>query len=46
MQAMNVSWTELFLGFAKIGLLGFGGIAPWTRHLIVGEGRRLSERVT
>ena len=41
---MNVSRTELFLGFAKIGLLGFGGVAPWARHIIVGERRWLSER--
>jgi chromate transporter len=41
---MNVSRTELFLGFAKIGLLGFGGVAPWARHVIVGEERWLSER--
>ena len=41
---MNVSRTELFLGFAKIGLLGFGGVAPWARHVIVGEKRWLGER--
>jgi chromate transporter len=41
---MNVSRTELFLGFAKIGLLGFGGVAPWARHVIVSEKRWLSER--
>lgn len=31
----TVSKRELFLGFLKIGLLGFGGIAPWARHEIV-----------
>jgi len=36
--------TELFLGFAKIGLLGFGGVAPWARHIIVGEKKWLTER--
>jgi chromate transporter len=41
---MNVSRTELFLGFAKIGLLGFGGVAPWARHIIVAEKRWLAER--
>jgi chromate transporter len=41
---MDVSRTALFLGFAKIGLLGFGGVAPWARHIIVGEKRWLSER--
>jgi chromate transporter len=35
---------ELFLGFLKIGLLGFGGIAPWARHVIVEERGWLSEK--
>src|SRR5476649_955776 len=41
---MDVSRSELFLGFAKIGLLGFGGVAPWARHIIVQERRWLTER--
>ena len=36
---MSVSLLELFLGYAKIGLLGFGGVAPWARHVIVEEKR-------
>lgn len=39
-----VSRGELFLGFLKCGLLGFGGVAPWARHIIVEERRWLSER--
>ncbi len=39
-----VSRTDLFLGFAKIGLLGFGGVAPWARHIIVEERRWFDER--
>jgi chromate transporter len=35
---------DLFLGFAKIGMLGFGGVAPWARHIIVEERRWLDER--
>ncbi|MDB5377915.1 MAG: chromate transporter [Rubritepida sp.] len=35
---------ELFLGFAKIGALGFGGVGPWARHVIVEERKWLSER--
>jgi len=35
---------ELFLGFLKIGLLGFGGVAPWARRVVVEERRWLSER--
>jgi hypothetical protein len=27
-----VTLKELFLGFLKIGLLGFGGVAPWARR--------------
>jgi chromate transporter len=43
-MAPPVSRSDLFLGFAKIGLLGFGGVAPWARHVIVGERRWLDER--
>ena len=39
-----VSKQELFLGFLKIGLLGFGGVAPWARHVIIEERRWLSEK--
>ena len=39
-----VSRTDLFFGFLKVGLLGFGGVAPWARHIIVNERRWLSER--
>jgi chromate transporter len=40
----NISKAELFFGFLKIGLLGFGGVAPWARHIIVEERRWLSDR--
>jgi len=36
--------TELFLGYAKMGLLGFGGVAAWSRHVIVEDKRWLTER--
>ena len=39
-----VGKTELFLGFLKIGLLGFGDVGPWARHIIVEERRWLSDR--
>jgi chromate transporter len=39
----NVTRTDLFLGFLSLGLLGFGGIAPWARHIIVERRRWLSE---
>lgn len=35
---------ELFCGFLSLGLLGFGGIAPWARHIIVERRNWLSER--
>ncbi|HEV7457420.1 MAG TPA: chromate transporter [Roseococcus sp.] len=38
------SRAELFLGYAKMGLLGFGGVAAWSRHIIVEEKRWLTER--
>src|SRR5450432_4625006 len=40
----TVSKRELFLRFLKIGLLGFGGIAPWARHVIIEERRWLTEK--
>jgi chromate transporter len=39
-----VSRGGLFFGFLSLGLLGFGGIAPWARHVIVERRRWLSER--
>jgi chromate transporter len=39
-----VSKGELFLGFLKIGLLGFGGVAPWARHVIIEERKWLTDR--
>ncbi|MEW6454868.1 MULTISPECIES: chromate transporter [Bradyrhizobium] len=39
-----VSKRELFLGFLKIGLLGFGGIAPWARHIIVEERQWVTDK--
>ncbi len=38
------SLGALFLGFAKIGLMGFGGVAPVARHVIVEDRRWLSEQ--
>lgn len=35
---------ELFLGFLTIGLLGFGGVGPWSRHIIVEQRRWMSDR--
>jgi chromate transporter len=40
----SVGRRELFLGFLKIGLCGFGGIAAWARRVIVEERAWLSER--
>lgn len=39
-----VTRLELFLGFLKIGLLGFGGVQPWARHVIVEERRWLTDK--
>lgn len=35
---------ELFMGYAKVGLLGFGGVGPIARHVIVAERQWLTER--
>jgi chromate transporter len=39
-----VSRTTLFLSFLKMGLLGFGGVLPWARRVIVDERRWLDDR--
>ena len=40
----SVGKTELFLGFLKIGLMGFGGVAPWARYVIVEERKWLTDK--
>ncbi|HLI13720.1 MAG TPA: chromate transporter [Alphaproteobacteria bacterium] len=42
--APRISRKALFLGFLKIGLLGFGGVASIARHVIVEDRAWLSER--
>jgi chromate transporter len=42
--AREVGKMELFLGFLKIGVLGFGGIAPWARRVIVEERAWVTEK--
>lgn len=39
----EVTRVGLFLAFLKIGLLGFGGVGPWARYVIVEERGWLSE---
>jgi chromate transporter len=34
--------SELFLGFAKISILGFGGVLAWSRRMLVDEKRWMS----
>jgi chromate transporter len=41
--AAPVSASDLFFGFLKIGLSGFGGVMPFARHMIVDERRWLTE---
>jgi chromate transporter len=36
--------ADLFAGYLKIGLFGFGGVAAWARRVIVEERRWLTER--
>src|SRR5436305_12245874 len=41
--APRVTHAGLFLAFLKMGLLGFGGVAPWVRHVIVEERRWMDD---
>jgi chromate transporter len=40
----NVTRNALFASFLKMGLLGFGGVLPWARRVLVDERRWLSDR--
>ncbi len=35
---------DLFLGWGKVGLMGFGGVTPWARRVVVEERRWLDDR--
>ena len=39
----RISTLQIFLGFLKIGLSGFGGVMPFARRMLVEEQRWLSE---
>jgi chromate transporter len=39
-----VTHRALFSAFLKMGLLGFGGVAPWVRQVIVEERRWMDDR--
>ena len=41
-QRHDVGFGELFWGFNKIALSGFGGVMSWARHTVVEERRWLS----
>jgi len=43
-QTVTPTLTDLFFGYAKIGILGFGGVGPIARHVIVAERKWLTER--
>jgi chromate transporter len=38
-----VTARDLFVGFLKVGIQGFGGVLPWARRMIVEERHWLSE---
>ncbi len=40
---LSVSTTELFMGFLKVGMSGFGGVMPFARRMLVEERRWLTE---
>ena len=41
--AVSVTTSELFVGFLKVGLSGFGGVMPFARRMLVEERRWLTE---
>jgi chromate transporter len=40
----GVSRAQLFTSFLKMGLLGFGGVLPWARRVLVDERHWLDDR--
>jgi chromate transporter len=40
----HITRTTLFASFLKMGLLGFGGVLPWARRVIVDERHWLTDR--
>jgi len=38
------TYAVLFVSFLKMGLLGFGGVMPWARRVLVDERRWMTER--
>jgi len=40
----NVTRRALFASFLKMGLLGFGGVLPWARRVLVDERQWLTDR--
>jgi chromate transporter len=40
----GISRAMLFANFLKMGLLGFGGVMPWARRVVVDERRWLDDR--
>src|ERR1043165_3246690 len=40
----SITRATLFVAFLKIGLLGFGGVMPWARRVLVEERAWLSDR--
>lgn len=43
-DAQRPTLSNLFTGFLKIGLMGFGGVGPVARHIIVAERNWLDDR--
>jgi chromate transporter len=43
-RAQVISCPALFLAFLKVGLMGFGGAAPWSRRILVEERGWLDEK--
>ena len=43
-DARRPTLAEMFLGWGKVGLMGFGGVTPWAHRMVVEERRWLDAR--
>ncbi len=43
-QSRRATHAEIFVGFFKIGVCGFGGVGGWVRPIVVDERRWLNDR--
>ena len=42
-NSLRPSALDLYLGWGKVGLMGFGGVTPWARRMVVEERKWLDD---